>query len=484
MTVVHVEDLRAVAGERVLVDGVSFALAAGRVLALVGASGSGKTTTGLALLGEHAPGVTVTGRVSVSGRVGFVPQQPAGALNPVRRIGGVFREIAAVLDGDPEALIATALRRARVPAELLRRFPHELSGGQQQRVVLAQALVGDPAVVVADEPTTGQDPITRAEIVDELASVAAQGVAVVLLTHDLDVVRALADEVVVLRDGRVAEAGPVTLLESPRSPYTRALVAAQPQVTVPFATAEKSPLVQVSGLTARHRKTVVLRDVDLSLGAGECLAVVGRSGSGKTTLARCLSGLHARYDGSIRLAGEVLPRSLRRRSRTQLAAVQYVFQDPRSSFDPNRTVLAQVARTAVRLSGGGDDEALAGLAAVGLDEATVRRRPPGLSGGELQRAALVRALLARPDVLVCDEITSGLDTLTQASLLDLLADLPCAVVLVSHDLAVVARLADRVAVLHRGDLVEHGPASAVLGSPTHPVTIGLLGRAMEQEKKT
>ncbi|MEU7524595.1 ATP-binding cassette domain-containing protein [Saccharothrix sp. NPDC042600] len=486
MTVVHVEDLRAVAGGRTLVDGVSFALSAGRVLALVGASGSGKTTTGLALLGEHAPGVTVTGRVSVEGRVGFVPQQPAGALNPVRRIGGVFREVAAVREGDPEELIATALRRARVPAELLRRFPHELSGGQQQRVVLAQALVGDPAVVVADEPTTGQDPITRAEIVDELASVAAQGVAVVLLTHDLDVVRALADEVVVLRDGRVAEAGPVGLLDRPRSPYTRALVAAQPRVTVPVQVAAKPPLMQVGGLTARHRKAVVLRGVDLSLGAGECLAVVGRSGSGKTTLARCLSGLHARYDGTVRLSGRVLPRSLRRRSRAQLAAVQYVFQDPRSSFDPSRTVLAQVARTAVRLRAGGEAEALAGLAAVGLDEDTVRRRPPGLSGGELQRAALVRALLAEPDVLVCDEITSGLDTLTQASLLDLLADLPCAVVLVSHDLAVVARLADRVAVLHQGLLVEHGSAAEVLDSPTHPVTIGLLGRALEgtEEKRT
>ncbi|MFI9811964.1 ABC transporter ATP-binding protein [Saccharothrix variisporea] len=475
MTVVHVEDLRAVAGERVLVDGVSFALSAGRVLALVGASGSGKTTTGLALLGEHAPGVTVTGRVSVAGRVGFVPQQPAGALNPVRRIGGVFREI-------PGGDVATALRRARVPVELLRRFPHELSGGQQQRVVLAQALVGDPALVVADEPTTGQDPITRAEIVDELASLAAQGVAVVLLTHDLDVMRALADEVVVLRNGRVVEAGPVGLLDRPREAYTRDLVAAQPRVTVPLPSALRSPLLQVRGLTARHRKTVVLRDVDLDLGAGECLAVVGRSGSGKTTLARCLAGLHARYAGSVRVGDTVLPKSLRRRTRSQLAAVQYVFQDPRSSFDPRRTVLEQVERTAVRLGDG--TGALDGLAAVGLDEATVRRRPGALSGGELQRAALVRALLARPDVLVCDEITSGLDTLTQASLLDLLAGLPCAVVLVSHDLAVVARLADRVAVLHQGLLVEHGSAGDVLGSPTHPVTIGLLGRAMEQENKT
>ncbi|MFD1150885.1 ATP-binding cassette domain-containing protein, partial [Saccharothrix hoggarensis] len=232
--VVHVEDLRAVAGRKTLVDGVSFALSAGRVVALVGASGSGKTTTGLALLGEHAPGVAVTGTVAVTGRVAFVPQQPSAALNPVRRLRGVFREIAALHPGDPDELIATALRRARVPVELLRRYPHELSGGQQQRVVLAQALVGDPAVLVADEPTTGQDPITRAEVVDELASVVAQGVALVLLTHDLDVVRAIADEVVVLRGGRVVEAGATAdVLDRPREAYTAALVAAQPRVAVP-----------------------------------------------------------------------------------------------------------------------------------------------------------------------------------------------------------------------------------------------------------
>ncbi|MCE6996528.1 ATP-binding cassette domain-containing protein [Saccharothrix sp. S26] len=486
--VVHVEGLRAVTGSRTLVDGVSFALAAGQVVALVGASGSGKTTTGLALLGEHAPGVSVSGRVTVTGRIGFVPQQPSAALNPVRRLGGVFREIAALHPGDDDVLIATALRRARVPVELLRRYPHELSGGQQQRVVLAQALVGDPAVLVADEPTTGQDPITRAEVVDELASVVAQGVALVLLTHDLDVVRAVADEVVVLRSGRVVEAGPTAdVLDRPRTAYTAALVAAQPRVTVPAERPAAAPRLETRSVTARHRATTVLHDVDVRVGAGECLAVVGRSGSGKTTLARCVAGLHAGFAGEVLLDGRPLPRSLRRRSRAELAAVQYVFQDARASFDAYRTVLDQVSRTAVRLGGAADPraEALARLAAVGLDEATVTRRPAGLSGGELQRAALVRALLARPDVLVCDEITSGLDTLTQASLLDQLAALTCTVVLISHDLAVVARLADRVAVLHRGRVVEHGPAGEVLGSPTHPVTVGLLGRSMEgtEERK-
>ncbi|MDX3659607.1 ATP-binding cassette domain-containing protein [Streptomyces sp. ID05-26A] len=461
--VVHVENLRAEANGHVLLDGVSFALSAGRVLALVGASGSGKTTTGLALLGEHGPGVSVSGRVEVHGRVGFVPQQPASALNPVRRLDTVFREIAALHSGDSGELVETALRRARVPAGLLRRYPHQLSGGQQQRVVLAQALVGDPAVLVADEPTTGQDALTRAEVVDELAAVVAQGVALVLLTHDVEVVRALADEIVVLREGRVVEAGPADeLLTDPREDYTRALLDAAPQefTEVP----ERAPRLRVRGLTARHRTTTVLQDVHLDV--GERLAVVGRSGSGKTTLGRCLAGLHQRSTGEVLLHDRPLARSLRRRPRTALAAVQYVFQDARGSFDEHRTVLDQVARTAVRLRGvrtaQARSAALTALGRVGLDEEMVLRRPRGLSGGELQRAALVRALLAEPEVLVCDEITSGLDAVTRAGLLDLLASVPCALVLISHDLDVVARLADQVVVLHEGRVVMDGPVATTL----------------------
>lgn len=461
--VVHVEDLRAETNKNVLLDGVSFALSAGRVLALVGASGSGKTTTGLALLGERSPGVTVRGRVSLSGRVGFVPQQPASALNPVRRLDSVFREIAALHDGDPEELIGTALRRARVPADLLRRYPHQLSGGQQQRVVLAQALVGDPAVLVADEPTTGQDALTRNEVVDELAAVVAQGVALVLLTHDVEVVRALADEIVVLRAGRVVEAGPAAeLLTNPRDDYTRALLDTAPPESAPVPA--RKPRLRVRGLTARHRNATVLHDVELEV--GERLAVVGRSGSGKTTLGRCLAGLHQQATGEVLLHDRPLARSLRRRSRAELAAVQYVFQDARGSFDEHRGVLDQVARTAVRLRGVHPADAraaaLTALNRVGLAEETVLRLPRGLSGGELQRAALVRALLAEPEVLVCDEITSGLDAVTRAGLLDLLASVPCALVLISHDLDVVARLADRVVVLHEGRVVAHGPVATTL----------------------
>ncbi|MEU5693210.1 ATP-binding cassette domain-containing protein [Actinosynnema sp. NPDC020468] len=465
--VVRVENLGATVDGHVLLDGVGFTVDAGRVVALVGASGSGKTTTGLALLGEGP----ATGSVTVRGRVGFVPQQPSAALNPVRRVGAVFREIADRHPGDPRDLIATALRRARVPADLLHRYPHQLSGGQQQRVVLAQALIGDPAVLVADEPTTGQDPLTRTEVVDELSAVVAQGTAVVLLTHDLDVVRALADHIVVLRAGRVVEQGPAdALFTHPEHPYTAALLAATPPHPTPPTT--DAPRLRVRGLTAHHRSTTVLRDITLDV--TERLAVIGRSGSGKTTLGRCLAGLHEPSAGEVLLHGTPLPRSLRRRTPAQLAAVQYVFQDARASFDTRRPVLDQVARTAVRLRGLAESdaraEALAELAAVGVTGETAARRPHALSGGELQRAALVRALLARPEVLICDEVTSGLDTVTRADLLAVLATVPCALVLISHDPQVVARFADRVTVLHEGRVVSHGPASTAIEGAKEKMT--------------
>ncbi|MGX1618857.1 ATP-binding cassette domain-containing protein, partial [Streptomyces sp. NPDC055506] len=249
----------------------------------------------------------------------------------------------------------------------------------------------------------------------------------------------------------------------------------------------RHPVLRISRLTARHHggarsgATTVLRAPHLVLHSGECLAVVGRSGSGKTTLARCLAGLHRDQDGEILLDGTALPRSLRQRSRVQLAAVQYVFQDARAAFDEHRPVLAQVGRTAVRLRGTDEgtalEEATATLASLGLPGGLVRRRPGELSGGELQRAALARALLARPRVLVCDEITSGLDTVTRRGILDLLTALvrdrdDLALVLITHDLDTAA-LAHRIAVLDAGELVEQGPARRVLTEPRHPFTAAL-----------
>jgi peptide/nickel transport system ATP-binding protein len=500
--VAEIRDLRVEIDGRAIVDGVSLKALPGKVTALVGASGSGKTTTGLALLDEYPPGAHVTGdvRLTAHGLTGHIPQHPAAVLNPARRISALLTDIARAQvrhlplgQRRPAARerVLQSLVEAQLPdAEaLLGRYPHQLSGGQQQRVVLAQALLLGARVIVADEPTTGQDALTKSRIVEQLAAVAARGIAVVLLSHDLDVVRALADDVIVMRAGRVVESGPAPRVWlAPQHEWTRQLLSEQPQFPEPDSpSGTEQPVLRIRDLTARHHagargRTVVLRTPRLDLYPGECLAVVGRSGSGKTTLARCLAGLHRDHDGEIVLDGTPLPHSLRNRSRTHLAAVQYVFQDARAAFDERRPVLHQVARTAIRLrradAGTATQEARATLARLGLPEDLVHRRPGQLSGGELQRAALARALLAHPRVLICDEITSGLDTITRRGILDILTTLvrdryDLSLVLITHDLDTAA-LAHRIAVLDAGELVEQGPAQRILTTPKHPFTISLI----------
>ncbi|MGR4880288.1 ABC transporter ATP-binding protein [Streptomyces sp. LARHCF249] len=482
--VAEVRDLRVDIGGRAIVDGVSLAAHAGRITAVIGPSGSGKTTTGLALLGEYPAGAVVDGEVRTpAGPVGYIPQHPASVLNPARRVGALLADIAARQGGGrpargPRAEEALRLAQLPDPQAVLRRFPHQLSGGQQQRVVLAQALLLGARVIVADEPTTGQDALTKQGVVAQLAAVAARGIAVILLSHDLDVVRELADEVVVMRAGRVVDRGPASsVLEGLEPAELRAARTPRPRGPVRLET---------RNLTARHRTArgtaEVLSGIGLSLAAGECLAVVGRSGSGKTTLGRCLAGLHRAYEGTVLFEGTPLPRSLRSRRRAELASVQYVFQDAKAAFDEHRPVLDQVARSAVRLRGAtpGDARrtALSTLGEFGLGESLAGRRPGELSGGELQRAALARALLAGPQVLICDEITSGLDADTRTTILDALARLGervgLGLVFITHDLAAAAALADRIAVLDSGRIVEAGPARHLLETPQHTLTKELL----------
>ncbi|MFD0352594.1 ABC transporter ATP-binding protein [Streptomyces sp. NPDC127110] len=482
--VAHVRDLRVEIGGRAIVDGVTLAAHEGRITAVIGPSGSGKTTTGLALLGEYPAGAVVDGEVHTpSGPVGYIPQHPASVLNPARRVGALLTDITARQGGsrrERRSRVEQALCLAQIPdpGAVLRRFPHQLSGGQQQRVVLAQALLLGARVIVADEPTTGQDVLTKQGIVAELAAVAAQGIAVILLSHDLDVVRELADEVVVMRAGKVVDRGPASAVLEGVAPE-RPPVARTPRPRGPKR-------LETRELTAWHRTAQgaveVLSDIEVSLRAGECLALVGRSGSGKTTLGRCLAGLHHAYEGTVVLDGMPLPRSLRSRTRAELSAVQYVFQDAKAAFDEHRPVLDQVARSAVRLRRTAPGEArrtaLSTLAAFGLTESLAGRRPAELSGGELQRAALARALLAGPHVLICDEITSGLDATARSTILDSLARLregdELSLVFITHDLAAAGVLADRIAVLDRGRIVELGPAGQMIERPQHTITKELL----------
>lgn len=482
---VNVTGLRAEAAGKALVDGVDFTVDAGRILAIVGASGSGKTTIGSALLGAVKHGVTVTGTVEVAEvavlhcapaevPAAYLPQHPAAVLNPVRRIGGVLAEIAYARKDARAAdhrasestreRITDAMRRVGLddPA-YLRRFPHQLSGGQQQRLVLAQAFLCEARLLVADEPTTGQDLGNRDRIAAELRLAAANGMAVVLLSHDLDLVEAVADDMLVLDAGRVVERGPTArVLTGPEHDYTRRLLAARTAEPAPAGDAEAPIRIAGRGLHVRAGRSRLLDGVDFEARQGECLAVLGASGSGKTTLARTIAGLQQAAAGELRLDGEPLPVRGRRRSRAERARVQYVFQDARASFDEHRTILASVARSAVRLRGlppaRARDEAERVLNEVGLPAETANRRRDKLSGGQLQRAALARALAAEPDVLICDEITSGLDALTRNGVLDLLASLKgeggMTILLITHEPFVAERLADRVLRVKDGRAVE------------------------------
>ena len=488
---VRVVGLSAVAGVGVLVDGVSFEVVAGEVTALVGASGSGKTTSALALLGEHGDGVRLGGRVEVGGCVvvdgngvtaaaaavrgrvvAYMPQHPGSALNPARRIGTTLRELAKLHGGDP----GEAVRQAQLPGDdaVLKRFPHQFSGGQRQRVALAQTLTCRPEVLVLDEPSTGLDSVTRLQLVHELRELTAAGLGILLLSHDLDLVRALATRVVVLDAGQVIAAGTTDVL--PRTP----------DLDTPGTSTAGKPLLTAMNLKASLRprgREVVLHEADLSVRAGACLGIVGRSGSGKTTLARCLAGLHERYTGSILLDDLPLP-VLRRRTRDQHRRVQYVWQEVRGSFDERRPVDQQVARTAQRLRGLAPDraqgEAVATLARLGVAAITAARPPSRLSGGELQRAALARAVLAHPDVLICDEITTALDDRGTELVLDLLTELKqrgTALIWIGHDLRLVAAVADRVMVLDAGRVVEQGPPETLTTEPRHALTRQLVAAA-------
>ena len=499
MTGLHVRGLRVTIDGRLAVDGLDLSVAPGECVAVIGESGAGKSLTARALLGLSPEGAVVDAdALEIDGtdarslgerawrrlrgsRIALVSQDALVSLDPLRRVEAEIAE-PLVLHG---GRMPRAALRARVtallgevampdPARRARQYPHELSGGLRQRALIASALAGSPAILVADEPTTALDATVQARILALLRAIADRGRAVVIISHDFAAVRRIADSVLVMRDGRVVESGPTaTVFSDPVDPYTRRLVAAArhaPRATVVDAPPDR---VTVRGVSKSFDRPAVV-DVSFSVPRGRTLGIVGESGSGKTTLARMIVGVERPDAGDVLLDGSAPSPATRRR-------VQLVHQNPLGALDP-RWRVDRSLREALEAAGvpRADRDRRVGelMAEVELHPDLARRRPAELSGGQRQRVAIARALAADPEVLVLDEPVSALDPLVRETVLALLARLQrerdLTLLLVSHDLDVIAAVADDVVVMKDGVVVEQGRAAEVFATARHPFTRELL----------
>ena len=500
-------------GARRLLGPLALELHAGECLGLVGESGSGKSLSALALLGllpaalRSRGGLSLDGReialgsrehVGLRGRVlGWIPQDPLAALHPLRTVGTQLIETVRVMRGlsrelarrEAEALFTRV--QLPEPAAALRNFPHQFSGGQRQRIAIALALATQPRVLIADEPTSALDARIARDILDLLVTLRREdGLALLLISHDLPLVGAYAQRLVVLQRGAVVERGATrAVFANPQQAYTRELLDAVKLAPLPRARDDAPVLLRGEHLRMRYPKAPrdALDDVSIELRRGEGLALVGESGSGKSTLGlallRLLRGMHGRvllFDGGpdgIDLGA--LPASTLRQLRARIGVV---FQDPYASLDP-RLRIADIVAEPLRIHGRGDAVARRAraaelLQAVGLEADMLDRHPHQFSGGQRQRIAIARALATDPDLLVCDEAVSSLDAHHRAAILALLVRLKrergLALLFVTHDLAAAAAVAERIAVLEAGRIVETGITGEVLRAPQHAHTKALL----------
>jgi peptide/nickel transport system ATP-binding protein len=519
-TLLRVEGLSVAYDSHEVVSDVSFGLRRGESLALIGESGSGKSTIARSVLrllpqGGRARGVVEFGGqdiLSLSERrfrplrgrgIGFVPQDPGNALNPVRTIGAQAQEAAALLGersaARREELVLETFAQVGLddPRRVYDSYPHQLSGGMLQRVLIGLTVLPRPALIVADEPTSALDVTIQKRILDLLSNLQRDlDISLLLITHDLAIAAERADSLVVLKDGVVQEAGnTATVFSSPASEYARRLHADVPALNpdryqhlrdAGSARSGERPKIEISGVTkaftVEGRVLTAVDDVSFVVEAGTTHALVGESGSGKTTAVRLLLGLEEPDEGSIKVAGEEVAGRSHASLRSIRRHLQLVYQNPFTSLDPTWKVERLVREPLDRYRIGARNERTErvreALDSVGLDQELLSRRPAALSGGQRQRVAIARSLVLRPDVIVLDEPTSALDVSVQAGIVEVLlslqAELGLTYVFVSHDLALVRQLAHTVSVMHRGRIVESGAVGTIFDDPRQSYTRALI----------
>ncbi len=525
---VEVEDLTVAFGRdrREVVKGVSFVINRGETVAIIGESGSGKSVTSRTLVGLTGQGAEVrAGRLRFAGedllgagekrwrqirggRIGFVMQDALGSLDPLRTVGEEVGEAlnlhTRLTKAERDAKVVDLLESVGVPEPELRarQRPGQLSGGLRQRALIASAIACGPELLIADEPTTALDAAVQAQVLGLLETLRTPDNAMLIVSHDFAVVSRLADRIVVMRHGEIVEQGfAEQVLSAPQHPYTQSLLSAarslhstttRPSRPSPgkLAIGDRgltSHVIEARGLAKAFkgpdaRRRAAVADVSFDLRFGETLGLVGESGCGKTTITRLVLGLETPDAGVIRLRGRAWGELNEANRRLERKRIQVVFQDPLASFDPRYTV-ERVIGEALEVAGYRPgarrrERAKELLELVRLDESYLGRRPIELSGGQRQRVAIARALAPQPEVLICDEPVSALDVSVQVQIIDLLEELKdrlgLACIFISHDLSVVRRISDRIAVMKGGQIVESGSTAEVFNAPQHAYTRELL----------